>query len=102
MYGDSIEYLEGCRYGAWTCDELSGDGGYACAEMMRKMSKGLRIRIQPLGMHMARNVRIFANFREIFRFFGLMGVEQAHAYHLLPTKHMTFRSHPISPLLMSE
>ena len=61
MYGDSIEYSEGCRYGAWTCDELFGDGGYACAEMMQKMSKGLQIHIQPLGMHMAQNVRIFTN-----------------------------------------
>ena len=79
-YGDSIEYSEGCRYGAWTCDELFGDGGYACAETMRKMSEGLQIRIQPLGMHMAQNVRIFANFGEIFGFFGLTGVEQAHTY----------------------
>ena len=45
------------------------------------MSEGLRIRIQLLGMRMAQNVRIFANFGEIFGFFGLTGAEQAHAYH---------------------
>ena len=52
-YGDSIEYLEGCRYGAWRCDEIFGDGGHACAKTMQRMSEGLQIRIQPLGMHMA-------------------------------------------------
>ena len=51
-YGDSIEYSEGCQYGAWACDEIFGDGGHACAEMMRRMSKGLQIYIQPLGMRM--------------------------------------------------
>ena len=53
MYMDSIKYSEVCQYGAWTCDEISRDGGYACVETMRKMSKGSRIRIQLLGMCMA-------------------------------------------------
>ena len=62
------------------CDEIFGDGGYACVETMLKMSEGLQIQILLLRMYMAQSVRMFAKSGEIFGFFGLMGAEQAHTY----------------------
>ena len=95
MYVDSIEYLEVGQYGVWTYDGIFGDGRYACVKTMLNVSEGLKIWIQPLGMSMAWSVRMFAKFKEIFRFFGLTGAEQVHAYHrLVPSNWADCQSFP--------